>query len=281
MPKRSKLYIDSEGVKRGYYVYVHKDHATGEVFYVGKGDGQRAWKTESRHYKWHEKVASLTNGWDVEIVKKDLSEIEAFELEAELVEQYGGCAADGGKLTNMVPGGEDPLSIRFGIKFDDGGWSEAYYNTRKFKEFPRSEEEAIVKELNKELDAILSELSHLGQESEDNNNEKLSDSVTDLDCFIGSLRDTSSDFLRHRLSWKDFALTLEETLDDLESEIEDVAKYHEKTKPLLKQACKITAEVLIGIDSGNRKEAEQTANRMKSKGKQGRMDNANGMDEKL
>jgi hypothetical protein len=258
-----KLYIDSQGVKRGYYVYVHKDRATGEVFYVGKGNGKRAWETRRRNDKWKEKVASLTNGWDVKLVKEDLSEIEAFELEAELVEQYGGCAVDGGKLTNRVSGGENPLSIQFGIQFDDGGWSAAYYNARKFKEFPRGEEEMLVSDLNKELDTIISKLQHFEQEALDRNDEKLSDSVTDIDCLIGSLHDVSSDFLRNRVSWKDFALALEETLDDLESELEDITKYHKKVIPLLKQTSQITAKVLLEIDSGNRKEAEETATRMK------------------
>jgi hypothetical protein len=36
-PSRKRLYIDADGVKRGYYVYAHKDCATGSVFYVGKG----------------------------------------------------------------------------------------------------------------------------------------------------------------------------------------------------------------------------------------------------
>ena len=256
-----KLYIDAQGVKRGYYIYVHKDYTTGEVFYVGKGNGKRAWEACRRNDKWKGKVASLTNGWDVELVKEDLSEIEAFELEAELVEQYGGSAVDGGRLTNRVSGGEDPLSIQLGIQFDDGGWSVAYYDARKFKEFPRCEEETLVEGLNKELDAIVSKLQNLEQESGGRYDEKLSDSVTDIDCFIGTLHDVSSDFLCRRVSWEDFALTLEETLDDLESELEDIAKYHKKVQPLLKQASQITTKMLLEIDSGNRKEAEETANR--------------------
>lgn len=75
-----KRYIDGEGVERGYYVYLHKDKATGKVFYVGKGIGRRAWETGRRSNTWKEKVASLTNGWEVEILAKDLSELKAFEL---------------------------------------------------------------------------------------------------------------------------------------------------------------------------------------------------------
>jgi len=255
-----KLYIDTQGVKRGYYVYVHKDRTTGEVFYVGKGNGKRAWETCRRNDKWKKKVTLFTNGWDVELVKEDLSEIEAFELEAELVEQYGGSAVDGGRLTNKVSGGENPLSIQLGIQFDDGGWSAAYNEARKFKEFPRCEKETLVEGLNKELDIILQELQCLEQTLGNRYDEKSPVSITNIDCLIRTLHDVSFDFLRHRVSWKDFALTLEETLDDLKLELEDMGKYHKKLEPLLKQAFHITTKVLLEIDLGNRKEAEEIAN---------------------
>jgi len=265
MPTRRKLYIDSEGVERGYYVYVHKDCTTGEVFYVGKGSGRRAWDIDRRHIEWKKKVASLTNGWDVEIVKEDLSEIEAFDLEAELVEQYGGCAAEGGALTNRIPGGEEPLSVRLGIQFDDGGWSAAYYDARRFKEFSRAEEEELVRELTQGLDALISTLELIGEEAEDIENEKLSDDVADVECIVGSLRDSCSDFLRHRVSWKDVGLTLEETHDDLESAAEDPAEYDESVRSVLQRACRIVANALHAVDTGNRIEAEEMANQVAGK----------------
>jgi hypothetical protein len=257
-----KLYIDPQGVKRGYYVYAHKDHATGEVFYVGKGNGHRAWETQRRNDKWKEMVASLTNGWDVEVVKQDLSEIEAFELEAELVEQYGGCAALNGTLSNWVPGGEEPLSIELGLPIVDGGWSAAYDDARIFKEFPRREEETIVEGLKNEIGAIISKLEDLKLGTEDEDNKILSDNVIDLEYFIYGLLDVSSDFLRRRVSWKDFALTLEETRDDLEFELVSIADYHKEMQPLLEQLFQISSKVFFEIDSGNRKEAEETATRI-------------------
>ncbi len=265
MAQRTELYIDSEGVKRGYYVYLHKDRTTGEVFYVGKGTGRRASNTKRRHPKWKERVSSLTNGWRVELVKQDLSEIEAFELEAELVEKYGGCAANGGTLTNWVPGGEDPVSSRLEIQFDDGGWSAAYCKARKFKELKRDKEEDTVRDLNKSLEPIVGNLDVLKEEADDRDDEKLSDSVADLECIVEGLRDVSSDFLRRRVSWKDFALGLEDATDDFEWELEDSAGYHKKVKRLLKSAFELTAKFLGRIDSGNRREAEDTAARITGK----------------
>ena len=90
--------------------------------------------------------------------------------------------------------------------------------------------------------------------------------MTDLDVLVRNLSDASSEFLRHRLSWKEFALTLEETCDDLELEMEDVANYHKKVKVLLKRAYKIAGKLLLEIDSGNMKEAEETARRLTSRG---------------
>ncbi len=111
MSKARKLYLDSEGVKRGYYAYVHREKDKGEVFYVGKGHGRRAWETTGRNDLWLEKTASLGDGWEVVIIEDDLSEIEAFELEETLVWKYGGPASTGGDLTNWIPGGEPPAPM--------------------------------------------------------------------------------------------------------------------------------------------------------------------------
>ena len=262
MPAQHRLYVDSDGVKRGYYVYLHRDRATGKVFYVGKGSGRRAWDDSGRNPGWKEMVASLTNGWDVEIIEEDLSEIEAFEREARLVEQHGGCAATGGTLTNWVPGGEVPASIELRIQFDDGGWSAAYYDARKFKDLPRRRQETLARRLNRVLDAIIRRCDVLEMQADDNDDDKLSDYVGGCGCTIGSLSDASSDFLRRRASWKDLALAVEDALDDLESEMEDIAKHQEEVRSLFKRALKVVASLLREIDTGNRKEAEETATRM-------------------
>jgi hypothetical protein len=73
---------------RVFYVYVHRDK-TGNVFYVGKGQGHRAWSLE-RHPIWHHYVQTRLHGeYDVEIVRSNLLNSEAEELEGELVNQYG------------------------------------------------------------------------------------------------------------------------------------------------------------------------------------------------
>ncbi|XWN38042.1 MAG: hypothetical protein ROO71_03730 [Balneola sp.] len=87
--KKYELYLDEEDVKRGYYVYLHKARSTGEVFYVGKGSGKRAWDKNKRNPDWQDRVNKLNDEWEVEIYKDDLTEIEAYQLEEKLVQDFG------------------------------------------------------------------------------------------------------------------------------------------------------------------------------------------------
>jgi len=261
MPTPYKLYIDRHGVRRGYYVYVHKDCASGEVFYVGKGHGQRAWNTKSRNSKWESKVASLSDGWQVEIVKDDLSENEAFDLEISLVEKYGGPQALGGKLTNEAFGGESSLEIHLGFQFDDNGWSQAYFNARLFKQFPREKEEALVQEYNESLVSIYHEIDKFAEEASNQDDEKLIDISDNLVFFAGSLIDFNRDFLRRRISWKELAISIEEMIEDIEYDLEDEQMYYGDKRSVLESVLRVSAKFLKKIDSGNKKEAEETANR--------------------
>ncbi len=193
MPKSKYLYIDSDGIKRGYYVYLHKNNVTGEVFYVGKGYGRRAWERNKRNADWKRKVASMQEGWDVEIVQDDLSEIEAFTLEAELVKNYGGASANGGTLTNQYPGGEEPLEV--GISFVSERlelWSKAYYEAREFKAIPRTEQESIAMTVTKKLEPFIDDLSDVEQKADESKDEKLADSASSIEGEIRSIMDASS-----------------------------------------------------------------------------------------
>jgi hypothetical protein len=101
--KPKQKYTDVDGIRRGWYVYLHKANETEQVFYVGMGTGKRAWDKEKRNHPWKDKAANLTHGWSVVILKDDLSEIEAEDLEAETIEKYGGVGEDS-PLANQVAG---------------------------------------------------------------------------------------------------------------------------------------------------------------------------------
>jgi len=65
---------------RRSYVYAHID-AAGQIFYVGKGKGRRAWSTD-RHPLWHYYVEKhLEGNYQVRILQDNLSAEEAEEVE--------------------------------------------------------------------------------------------------------------------------------------------------------------------------------------------------------
>lgn len=86
-PSNSSVDTSNTSDKR-YYVYVHET-TSGEVFYVGKGTGKRAW-VKDRDIHWNNYVENyLNNEYQVRIVYDDLSEEEAFEKESDLMSHYG------------------------------------------------------------------------------------------------------------------------------------------------------------------------------------------------
>ena len=87
-------------MRKDFYVYFHRDR-TGRIFYVGKGNGRRAWSTD-RHPAWKKYVAERLKGlYDVEIHREGLSETEAGELEWSLIAEYGE------QLINWINPGRD------------------------------------------------------------------------------------------------------------------------------------------------------------------------------
>lgn len=90
-----------------YYVYQHRKADTNEVFYVGKGVGDRAYKERSRNDYWKRIVAK--HGYKVAFIAKDLTEELAFLVEAETINLYKRLNI---KLSNMTDGGEGASGYR-------------------------------------------------------------------------------------------------------------------------------------------------------------------------
>lgn len=82
-----------------FYVYIHFRSDDGLPFYVGKGRENRAWRTDGRSIQWNRIVAK--HGLKIEILKGELSEISAFELEKSTILALGR-----GFLCNHTDGGE-------------------------------------------------------------------------------------------------------------------------------------------------------------------------------
>jgi|GEM_PF-2045562 len=71
-----------------FYVYVHRD-PNGQIFYVGKGTGRRAW-SDQRHSVWHKYVQERCGGtYTVQIVSYHEGSDEAEESEGRLITRYG------------------------------------------------------------------------------------------------------------------------------------------------------------------------------------------------
>lgn len=98
-----------------FYVYLHRKATTGEIFYVGKGTGDRAWKSGAANRGSYWCRVARKHGLIVEIVADRLQEWYAHELERDLIALHGRKDLGYGPLVNLTDGG-DGLS---GFIFDD------------------------------------------------------------------------------------------------------------------------------------------------------------------
>jgi hypothetical protein len=89
-----------------YYVYIHLRGDNNEVFYVGKGKGNRIKQRDGRNIYWKNIVNK--HGYTYEIVEKELSEDSAFDLEIELIKFY---RESGHKLVNLRNGERVALGL--------------------------------------------------------------------------------------------------------------------------------------------------------------------------
>lgn len=99
--------------KNLFYVYLHKKNTDKSVFYVGKGTGKRAWKKSQRSEYW--KRIEKKHGRIVEILKNELNEQEAFDLEKETIKFYGRknlCNLNDGGFGGINPSKETKIKMR-------------------------------------------------------------------------------------------------------------------------------------------------------------------------
>lgn len=66
-----------------YYVYGHYTKDSGRLFYIGKGTGNRAWRTTNRSKAWHDIVTR--SGYTYKILQSNLDSNAALLLERELI----------------------------------------------------------------------------------------------------------------------------------------------------------------------------------------------------
>lgn len=97
-----------------FYVYTYADPETNEVFYVGKGHGDRDrfhYLNRNSHYNkgLGERIRNIVDSNMIPIITRVgefLREQDAYDLERVLIAQYGRLDLSTGTLYNRTPGGE-------------------------------------------------------------------------------------------------------------------------------------------------------------------------------
>jgi hypothetical protein len=85
-----------------YYVYAYM-REDGTPYYIGKGCDRRAWE---QHRVGGKGVHTPTDYKRIVLLHEDLTEVDAFSLEIELIEKYGRQDLGTGILKNRTNGGE-------------------------------------------------------------------------------------------------------------------------------------------------------------------------------
>jgi hypothetical protein len=92
--------------KVGYY---HKRLDTNEIFYVGIGEPSRPYEDGSRNPHWHHIVDKV--GYEVIVIKENISWGEACEWEKMRIKEIGRRDLGLGPLVNMTDGGEGTQGV--------------------------------------------------------------------------------------------------------------------------------------------------------------------------
>jgi hypothetical protein len=91
-------------MEKHFYVYHHINKLTDEVFYVGKGKGNRAYSKRSRSEMWHNIVNKYD--YDVLIVESNLTDEESCNREIYWIVKIGRRNLGLGPLVNFTDGGD-------------------------------------------------------------------------------------------------------------------------------------------------------------------------------
>ena len=94
-----------------FYVYAHykADDPTGNPFYIGKGKGSRE-LSHNRNPFWQNIVKK--HGFISKRLHENLTEQEAWDIEINLINQFGKLTEGGGCLCNLADGGEGASGVK-------------------------------------------------------------------------------------------------------------------------------------------------------------------------
>ena len=87
-----------------FYVYGHYQHDTGDVFYIGKGRGDRLNSSANRSTFWENVIKK--HGYWSDIIAEFENELEALQYEKDAIAFFGRRDLGTGILVNMTEGGD-------------------------------------------------------------------------------------------------------------------------------------------------------------------------------
>tara|TARA_R110002072_G_scaffold195709_1_gene353024 strand:- start:53 stop:760 length:708 start_codon:yes stop_codon:yes gene_type:complete len=227
-----------------HYVYIHMHPSTNEIFYVGKGKGHRKTNKTGRNKKWIEYVSKLSEPFKILVIKKNLNEKEALELEKKVLNKIDFHYND---LTTNIA--ESDLDFESGIfiQFNFGESNEKTKEQSNFR-FEKMSNNEIIKTLldfpnEFKLSEIKKEFDKIYDSFHDNYDE-LEEIDEDVFIDIESALDSINDLIdEYKVSDKE---NLKEFITDLERERFDVEFIlDEKPKGLQK---KFTKKIINWID---------------------------------
>tara|TARA_R110001606_G_scaffold388956_2_gene554644 strand:- start:1266 stop:1973 length:708 start_codon:yes stop_codon:yes gene_type:complete len=227
-----------------HYVYIHLNPSTNEIFYVGKGKGHRKTNQTSRNRKWIEYVSKLSEPFKVLVLKDNLSEKKALELEKKVLNKIDFHYND---LTTNIAESEPDLDSGIFIQFAFNESNSSSNEKLQFR-FEKMSDNEIIKtlldfpnelkfsELKKEFDEIY--------DSFHDNYDELEEIDEDVFIDIESALDSINDLIdEYKVSDKE---NITEFLTDLERERFDV-EFILDEKPKGKQK-KFTKRIINWID---------------------------------
>jgi len=131
-----------------YYVYVHLNPNTKEVFYVGIGKGNRAWNQWAGRNKFWENYVNKY-GFEVELISENLTRKQAEKIEISLIADLGRRQIDeGGTLVNRSSGGEGSIGYTHTAEFKQKLSEDRKGKcTRKERQLSKETKEKISKSL--------------------------------------------------------------------------------------------------------------------------------------
>ena len=203
-------------MKDQYYTYVHLNPETFEIFYVGKGTGNRAYAKSKRNAEWKKYVEALVKGFKVLIVKGNQTSEEAETLEQMLITKIGS-VIEGGTLLNRAGLGFNPnMLISISVKEER--------KTEKSKYFGWEDEDIITDLLSfpnfksgklaeKRFEEITSKFNKIYDDIVEYNE----DILFDLEQFYDALESLISEYKHSSISRKELA----EELVSIEKDIEE------------------------------------------------------------